>query len=127
MLLDLFKSDTTTRPWFAVVPAQPPKTPAPTSVLNAAGFFATVAPGGIATIFGSDLASDVAPATALPLPYGLNGTTVDIGGQPAPLYFVSPTQINFVVPTLLLVNEYLRAQNGPVDRAFIDLNIDVVR
>ena len=98
MLLDFFKSDTTARPWFAMVPAQPPKTPAPAAVLNAAGFFASVAPGGIASIFGTDLASDTASATGLPLPYGIDGTTVDVGGQPAPLYFVSPTQINFVVP-----------------------------
>lgn len=97
MLLDFFKSDTTARPWF-VAGIQPPKTPAPTMVVNAAAYFASVAPGSIATIFGSDLASATASAPALPLPYGIAGTTVDVGGQPAPIYYVSPTQINFVVP-----------------------------
>jgi uncharacterized protein (TIGR03437 family) len=112
MLLDFFKNDTTTRPWFAVVPGQPPKTPAPTAVLNAAGFFATVAPGGIASIFGSDLASDVGSAAGLPLPYGINGTTVDVGGQPAPIYFVSPTQINFVAPAAVNGNNITITREG---------------
>lgn len=97
MLLDFFKGDTTTRPWF-VASATMPRTAVVASTVNAAGFFPTIAPGAIATIFGSDLANTTASASALPLPYGLAGTTVDVGGEPAPLYFVSPTQINFVVP-----------------------------
>lgn len=118
MLLDFFENDTTTRPWFAVVPAQPPATPAPTAVLNAAGFFATIAPGGIASIFGTDLASNAAAAAGLPLPYGINGTTLDVGGQPAPLYFVSPTQINFVVPAAANGNNLTITREGSTSVTF---------
>jgi uncharacterized protein (TIGR03437 family) len=52
----------------------------------------------IATVFGSDLASSIVAAGDLPLPYGIAGTSVAAGGEPAPIYFVSPSQINFVVP-----------------------------
>jgi uncharacterized protein (TIGR03437 family) len=96
MLLDFFKSDTTARPWF--VAGQTRTLPKPSAVVNAAAFFATIAPGGIATVFGSGLASSTVAASGLPLPYGLAGTSVAAGGEPAPIYFVSPAQINFVVP-----------------------------
>lgn len=96
MLLDFFKSDTTARPWFVGAGAQP-ATPKPVAVVNAASFVATIAPGGIASVFGSDLASNTVTAGDLPLPYGIAGTSVAVGGEPAPIYFVSPGQINFVV------------------------------
>ena len=46
------------------------------------------------TIFGLDLADGVAGASSLPLPTTLNTTSVEIGGVPVPLQYVSPTQIN---------------------------------
>jgi uncharacterized protein (TIGR03437 family) len=113
MLLDFFKSDTTARPWF-VASAQAPKTPVVATIVNAAGFFPTISPGAIASIFGSDLASATVAATALPLPYGLEGTTVDVGGEPAPLYFVSPAQINFVVPPTAKGNTIAITREGRV-------------
>ncbi|MDX2034195.1 MAG: DUF1800 family protein [Blastocatellia bacterium] len=53
--------------------------------------------------FGSALATGTAIATTLPLPTSLSGTSVkvkDAGGTErlAPLFFVSPTQINFQIP-----------------------------
>jgi hypothetical protein len=57
-----------------------------------------VAPGEVVSIFGASLARKTAVAAALPLPLTLADTTVSIGGYPAPLYYVSPTQINAVVP-----------------------------
>jgi uncharacterized protein (TIGR03437 family) len=35
----------------------------------------------------------------VPLPTSLAGTTVTVAGMPAPLFFVSPTQINFQMPS----------------------------
>lgn len=73
-------------------------------VLNGASFRlagvpgAGVAPGSIISIFGSSLASGTAQATSLPLPLNLNGTSVTIGGRAAPLFYVSPTQINAQLP-----------------------------
>lgn len=98
MLLDFFKGDTTTRPWFVGAVAQIPPAPLATSVINAASYIPQVALASIAMIKGTDLAGDAASAPALPLPFGLAGTAVTVGGEPAPLYYVSGTQINCVVP-----------------------------
>jgi uncharacterized protein (TIGR03437 family) len=57
-----------------------------------------MATGSLGTIFGSSLAASTAPATAFPLPHELAGVRVEVDGAPALLYYVSPTQINFVVP-----------------------------
>jgi uncharacterized protein (TIGR03437 family) len=62
-----------------------------------------VAPGSLATAYGTDLASSVAGGTSLPLPTSFGGTSlsiVDSSGstKPAPLLYVSPTQVNFEVP-----------------------------
>lgn len=60
-----------------------------------------VAPGGLVTIFGTNL---VKVATGLSgwagsvLPQSLNGASVTIGGKSAALVYVSPTQINAQVP-----------------------------
>jgi adhesin/invasin len=59
---------------------------------------AGLAPGTIVQIYGSNLSTGTAPATTLPLPLTLNGTSVLIGGIEAPLYYVSPGQINAQVP-----------------------------
>ncbi len=55
-------------------------------------------PGGLGTIFGYSLANTSAGAGSLPLTNSLGGTQVAIGGAPAPLLYVSPSQINFQVP-----------------------------
>ena len=57
----------------------------------------------IVAAFGSELATTTAGATALPLPTSLVGTTVKIKDgagveRLAPLFFVSPGQINYYVP-----------------------------
>jgi uncharacterized protein (TIGR03437 family) len=68
-----------------------------------------VAPGSIVATFGADLASqtvaatDLDPATpGIQLPTQLGGTTVEVAGQLAELLFVSPGQINWVLPTGLM-------------------------
>jgi len=58
---------------------------------------APLAPGTIVQIFGSGLAATTG-STNIPLPTMLNGTSVLIGGELAPLYFVSSGQINAEVP-----------------------------
>lgn len=57
-----------------------------------------VAPGGIVAIFGEDLARGVAHASTIPLPTDLLGTTVTVNGMPAPLFYVSPQQVNAQIP-----------------------------
>jgi uncharacterized protein (TIGR03437 family) len=81
--------------------AVPPPVINASGVVNAASYTAPVSPGGIASLFGSNLAGSTAVA-ALPLPTLLGGVTVKINGVAAPLFFVSPSQINFQVPWELL-------------------------
>jgi uncharacterized protein (TIGR03437 family) len=70
-------------------------------VVSAASLAANVpiAPGSYISIFGSNLASAAASAQSLPLPTTLNETQVLLGGQPLPLNFVGPGQINAIVPS----------------------------
>ena len=78
----------------------PPTTPMISAggVVDAAQFRAVVAPGGIGSIYGAKLADDTATAENLPLPFELGGARVEVDGWEAPLFFVSPNQINFQVP-----------------------------
>jgi uncharacterized protein (TIGR03437 family) len=57
-----------------------------------------VAPGSLAAIFGTDFASSTTVAGTVPLPTILGKTSVTFNGIPAPLFFVSATQINAQVP-----------------------------
>lgn len=74
------------------------------SVVSAASFAGpAVAPNSIATIFGNQLSPVGEQAATLPLPTVLAGISVslrDASGRtfPAPLFYVSPRQINFLVP-----------------------------
>ncbi len=71
-------------------------------VLNAAFREATnqgLSPGGIASIYGLDLATG-APAQSLRGSTLLGNTQVTVGGVTARLLYVSQSQINFVMPSL---------------------------
>jgi adhesin/invasin len=69
------------------------------SVVNAASFHPGGAPRAAMTIFGSNLADGVYQAKTYPLPTQLGPTTVTVNGSAVPLYYVSPTQINFQMPS----------------------------
>ncbi|HYA15888.1 MAG TPA: IPT/TIG domain-containing protein [Bryobacteraceae bacterium] len=90
-------------------------TPAPSiqGVTDAAAYGPRVAPGSLASIFGSNLAGSVASATAFPLPTNLGGATVTIGGVTAPLLYASPTQINFQVPSATKTGSISLTVTGP--------------
>ena len=60
----------------------------------------SLAPGQVIQIYGTNLATQTATAT-VPLPPSLAGTTVFIGGMPAPLFYVSSTQIDAQIPIAL--------------------------
>jgi uncharacterized protein (TIGR03437 family) len=67
-------------------------------VSNGASFQTAFAPGMILSVFGSQLAPSTQTAAGLPLPLTLAGVSASVNGVPAPLYFVSPGQINLQVP-----------------------------
>jgi len=70
------------------------------SVVNGASFvtYMPIAPGAIATLFGTDFATGPAAATTTPLPTVLGETSVTFNGIPAPLFYVSAGQINVQAP-----------------------------
>ena len=72
----------------------------PLGVVNAASNSPAgnpVSPGEFIAIYGTGLASSTAVATP-PYPTSLGGVSVTIGGLPAPIYLVSATQLNCLVP-----------------------------
>jgi uncharacterized protein (TIGR03437 family) len=71
-------------------------------IVNGASFTAQSTPGFIGSLFGTNLAPANGSASAVPLPVELNGVSVSVSGYLAPLFFVSPTQINFQLPWELL-------------------------
>ncbi len=71
--------------------------------VSGASYTTGLAPEAIASLFGLDLALDSVGAASLPLPTTLAGTNVkvkDSAGdtRAAPLFYVSPTQINYLIP-----------------------------
>ncbi|HKX33161.1 MAG TPA: IPT/TIG domain-containing protein [Blastocatellia bacterium] len=58
----------------------------------------SLAAESIAAAFGTQLAIGTQAATSQPLPTSMLGTTVSVNGTAAPLFFVSPNQVNYLVP-----------------------------
>jgi uncharacterized protein (TIGR03437 family) len=80
--------------WVNAANAQGPRV---TSLANSLSFGAGASPGMLMTIYGTGLANAtaVSPAT---LDNSLAGVSVTVNGWPAPLLYVSPTQLNIQVP-----------------------------
>lgn len=100
------------------------------AVISAASYVAPVAPESIAVAFGTKLATQtvIAPADADPglpgiqLPTELGGTTMEINGRRAGLFFVSPSQINFLVPvgtTPGMATIVIRSGDGTVSNGMV--------
>jgi uncharacterized protein (TIGR03437 family) len=73
----------------------------PQGIVNAASwapFTAGIAPGELLTIFNSSNLADDTVVASSPFPTTLGNVQVSIGGLPAPIYYVTPTQIAAIVP-----------------------------
>lgn len=117
----------TTKPWYAAtrgrstltakISAESVPTIAYGGIVNAANFKGdAMGPSTVVTLFGSDLALSEAGASSVPLPTSLNGVRVLVDGIAAPLFYVSPTQINFQLPESLSTTRI-----DPNDPAFMAL------
>jgi uncharacterized protein (TIGR03437 family) len=77
-------------------------------VVSAAAFAqgagAPLAPGGIFSAFGTNLADGSNAATSFPVPTQLSNSRVAIAGREAPLFFAGPLQINGMFPYDLTPN-----------------------
>src|SRR5579864_7913360 len=88
--------------WNLAVPlfGQPPNIAA---VVNGYTFTYLLSPGADASIFGSALSAGTCTALTAPVnpANGLCGTTASVGGSPAAVLYVSPSQVNVQIPTQL--------------------------
>jgi uncharacterized protein (TIGR03437 family) len=67
-------------------------------VANGASFANVFAPGMVLSVFGTNLAPSTQTASALPLPPAMAGISATVNGVAAPLYYVSPGQLNIQIP-----------------------------
>jgi uncharacterized protein (TIGR03437 family) len=86
-------------------------------LVNAADFTQPVAPGGLASAFGSQLSPMTLATKDVPLPTVLADSCLTINGAVVPVIFVSPSQINFQVPFAISGNSdlVLRTPGGISD------------
>src|SRR5882724_12309315 len=95
---------------WAQVSKDPPPTFSSDSIVNSAnGSSASLTPNVIASLYGTSLARSIGQVSlrdigASQLPTTLAGVRVTIAGIFVPLYYVSPTQINLVIPSNLLLD-----------------------
>ncbi|MCI0338083.1 MAG: SBBP repeat-containing protein [Acidobacteria bacterium] len=103
----------------------------PVTTVSAASYSgAAIAAEAIVTAFGSKLATTTQAALTKPLPTSLAGTTVfvkDGAGQNrlAPLFFVSPTQVNYQIPPGLFMGTAevtITSGDGSVSKGTIVVN-----
>jgi uncharacterized protein (TIGR03437 family) len=64
----------------------------------------TISPGEIISIYGTNLAPQTVSAPGFPTAQ-LGSVTVTVGGTALPLFFVSPSQVNAVVPSNLAIGQ----------------------
>src|SRR3954469_9749193 len=79
----------------------------PGGVVNTAGAGSVqaIAPGGLVSIFGSNLAASMTLSDSVPLSTKLGDVSVTINGVAAPIQFASPNQINAQVPWSVQVSD----------------------
>jgi uncharacterized protein (TIGR03437 family) len=73
----------------------------PVMTVSAASYRDDNAPGSIVSAFGNSMSSRTASATTLPLPLTLGDVAVMVDGKQARLFFVSPGQLNYQLPSNL--------------------------
>jgi len=88
-------------------------------VSNAASGQQSFAPGMLVSIYGTALGDFAQVAGTVPLPQYLSGFEASVNGVPAPLYYVSPNQVNLQIPygtplgkaALVVGNPYANSNN----------------
>lgn len=102
------------------------------STVSAAAYGTALAPESIASGFGQMLAANTEGAISQPLPTTLANTVVTVKDssdieQRAPLFFVSPSQINYLVPSgIALGKATVTVMNGGKVSAIGSISLDAV-
>jgi uncharacterized protein (TIGR03437 family) len=73
-------------------------------VVSAADGVSPAAPGGLISLYGSQLSPTNLATNVIPVPTALANSCVTVNGQPMPLVFVSPNQINAQMPSQAVGN-----------------------
>ena len=106
--------------------------PVITGIVSASAFggFASVTPGGWIEIYGSNLAPDIrgwagADFKGNKAPTTLDGVSVSIGGQAAFVDYVSPTQVDVLLPSNIPTGPLqLTLTNGSATSAPVTVNVN---
>lgn len=94
-IITLSTSGITVLPWTYAASVAPPQISA---VVSAADSRSPVAPGGLMTLYGANLSPTNLATSQIPVPTALANSCITVNGQPIPLIFVSPSQINAQMP-----------------------------
>jgi len=95
-----------------------------TSGGNNFSYEAAEAAGMLTIVQGTNLAPTAHTATSLPLPYQLGGASATVNGIPAPLYYVSPAQMDIQIPYEVPVGPAILAVNNNGAVASYSIYID---
>jgi len=94
-IMNLTVSGVTVLPWNYNAAVAPPNI---TSVVNAANGGTDIAPGGLISVFGTQLSPVNLATSEIPLPTALANSCLSVNGLPVPILFVSPDQVNAQMP-----------------------------
>jgi len=94
-IMNLTVSGVTVLPWNYNASVAPPNI---TSVLNAANGGTDIAPGGLISVYGTQLSPVNLATSEIPLPTALANSCLSVNGLPVPILFVSPDQVNAQIP-----------------------------
>jgi len=113
-IMNLSVSGVTVLPWTYDESVAAPRI---SRVVNAADLSPGLAPGGLITLFGSQLSPVNLATKEIPIPTALGESCLTVNGLPVPVLFVSPSQINAQLPfeTTGQVTMVLRTPGGVSD------------
>jgi uncharacterized protein (TIGR03437 family) len=113
-IMNLTVSGVTVLPWNYDAAVAPPQI---TSVVNAGDFGSDIAPGGLISVFGTQLSPVNMASSEIPLPTALANSCLSVNGLPVPMLFVSANQVNAQMPYQAIgdVTLVLRTPGGTSD------------
>jgi uncharacterized protein (TIGR03437 family) len=94
-IMNLTVSGVTVMPWNFNAAVAPPNI---TSVQNAGNGGGDIAPGGLISVYGTNLSPVNMASSEIPLPTALANSCLSVNGLPVPILFVSPDQVNAQIP-----------------------------
>jgi len=94
-IVEMTTSGLTLLPWTYDAAVAPPRI---TQVVSAADGTANIAPGGLISLYGSQLSPVSLVSSQIPLPTALANSCLTVDGLAVPVLFVSPNEINAQLP-----------------------------